>query len=556
MIIIKLKELLSNLNKTATEASEETGINRNTINALVNQKVDGIKFSTIEKICQTYNIALTDLIELQAPPIDIQRRLYRQEAEMVPFTVWPCMLALSKISIENGGKSYDFGRMDGYFKQNQMVAYWDRGAMNEFARVFYKNYQNSLKFDRYYFDYLAETSKIEAYYDLFYGEEATNFQDSQIMEMMNGINEAYLSFWLKSAFIETFDAGFDRKEIENIAKRHRLNTSEVEALTTPIESSPDAKRRLEFLRLALRLTDSKKEVATQLEQIRPEIEQYKKEYGYYKSNYAQVFQISDQDIISEAEALKENGLLITKEIAGLELASKVKSEKVLKILKKHQLKTNPFYFFQKTSSFREHRNMINLKGFHVMDFILSYLEVKTGVAKKYLKYLSPEEISGSLRGLVSQEVLERRFEAGMLVSIGAEAEGEIKVFESTEAAAIKRDLENEYLKVENQGELIKGYTAFRGYAKGVARVISSQADFSRFNNGDILVTSMTRPDYLPFIEKAGAIVTDEGGVTCSAVLISRELGVPCVIGTRVATSVVKDGDLIEVRAGQGVVRVF
>ncbi len=65
---------------------------------------------------------------------------------------------------------------------------------------------------------------------------------------------------------------------------------------------------------------------------------------------------------------------------------------------------------------------------------------------------------------------------------------------------------------------------------------------------------MTRPEYVPAMRKAAAIVTDEGGLLCHAAIISRELGIPCVTGTRIATKVFKDGDLIEVRANHGLVR--
>ena len=65
---------------------------------------------------------------------------------------------------------------------------------------------------------------------------------------------------------------------------------------------------------------------------------------------------------------------------------------------------------------------------------------------------------------------------------------------------------------------------------------------------------MTRPDYIIGIKKAAAIVTNEGGITCHAAIVSRELGIPCIIGTKIATEVFKDGDLVEVNANHGVVK--
>jgi pyruvate,water dikinase len=67
---------------------------------------------------------------------------------------------------------------------------------------------------------------------------------------------------------------------------------------------------------------------------------------------------------------------------------------------------------------------------------------------------------------------------------------------------------------------------------------------------------MTNPQMMPLIKDAGAIVTDEGGLTCHAAIISREMKIPCVVGTKVATRVLKDGDLVEVDAEKGVVKII
>ena len=68
------------------------------------------------------------------------------------------------------------------------------------------------------------------------------------------------------------------------------------------------------------------------------------------------------------------------------------------------------------------------------------------------------------------------------------------------------------------------------------------------------MTGMTRPEYVPLMKMAAAIVTDEGGITCHAAIVSRELKKPCVIGTQVATKVFQDGDMLEVNANHGMVR--
>ncbi len=105
---------------------------------------------------------------------------------------------------------------------------------------------------------------------------------------------------------------------------------------------------------------------------------------------------------------------------------------------------------------------------------------------------------------------------------------------------------------------LKGQTASLGskpgVVRGTVRLISTPADLPKMRQGDVLVAIATNPDVVPAMKKAAAIVTDQGGVTCHAAIVSRELGIPCVIGTKHATHVLKDGDLVEVDAARGTVK--
>jgi phosphoenolpyruvate synthase/pyruvate phosphate dikinase len=108
---------------------------------------------------------------------------------------------------------------------------------------------------------------------------------------------------------------------------------------------------------------------------------------------------------------------------------------------------------------------------------------------------------------------------------------------------------------ESQQE-IKGMPAFRGVAKGIVKKIVTKLDVNNFKKGQVLVAEMTQPDYVPIMKKAAAIVTDEGGITCHAAIVARELKVPCIIGTKIATKVLHDGDLVEVDANSGTVKII
>ena len=103
--------------------------------------------------------------------------------------------------------------------------------------------------------------------------------------------------------------------------------------------------------------------------------------------------------------------------------------------------------------------------------------------------------------------------------------------------------------------VIKGIAAGkRGFGIGIAKVVSNPQEAAKvMQKGNILVTDMTNPDYVPFMKLAGAIVTDKGGVTCHAAIVSRELGIPCVVGTEKATQVMLTGKEYTVDSKSGVV---
>jgi pyruvate,water dikinase len=102
---------------------------------------------------------------------------------------------------------------------------------------------------------------------------------------------------------------------------------------------------------------------------------------------------------------------------------------------------------------------------------------------------------------------------------------------------------------------LRGLSASVGVVSGYVKVIGSVKEVNKINPGDILVAVMTRPDYIAGIRKAAAIVTDEGGITCHAAIVAREFGIPCIIGTKIATKILKDGDFVEVNANHGVVKI-
>ena len=101
---------------------------------------------------------------------------------------------------------------------------------------------------------------------------------------------------------------------------------------------------------------------------------------------------------------------------------------------------------------------------------------------------------------------------------------------------------------------VKGECAFPGVVRGRVSIVNRAQEMDKFANGDILVSNVTDPTLLPIMKKASAFVTNMGGMTCHAAIVARELQKPCVVGTKIATRIFKDGEMIEVDAGAGIAR--
>jgi len=134
-------------------------------------------------------------------------------------------------------------------------------------------------------------------------------------------------------------------------------------------------------------------------------------------------------------------------------------------------------------------------------------------------------------------------------------DGELE--EYGELDAQKYWAEYAHQKVEQGVQEFKGTIACKGeVVRGRARIVVDPEDVAHvdFNKGDILVAPMTSPEYVFLMKKVAAIITDTGGLTSHAAIVSRELGVPCIVGTKFATQVLRDGDMVEVDAEKGIVR--
>ncbi|HEY4512801.1 MAG TPA: PEP-utilizing enzyme [Candidatus Paceibacterota bacterium] len=178
---------------------------------------------------------------------------------------------------------------------------------------------------------------------------------------------------------------------------------------------------------------------------------------------------------------------------------------------------------------------------------------KQTIDSEMLPYILIEEI---LENNISKEEIEARKKSadfGSTFLYLSENESKIVVYTKNPKEYLSW-VEPSFLDVKNE---IKGVTGNPGKAKGKVRlVLSDNAANVMIENGEILVAVSTNPSLIPIMKKATAIITDEGGMLCHAAIMSRELGIPCIIGTKIATQAFKTGDMVEVDAENGIIRII
>ncbi len=197
---------------------------------------------------------------------------------------------------------------------------------------------------------------------------------------------------------------------------------------------------------------------------------------------------------------------------------------------------------------RKQNEFVYKTGFEVQNKFLNILEKEKHLDNNTLSYLTLPEFGHFIKTGKLPKGIESR-KNFILIKKTATSERVYKDKDSLVMLGLAEDID----LLRNE---MKGNIAFKGVVQGRVKIITFIGDASKIKDGDILVTSMTDPRYLPAMKIAGAFVTDEGGITCHAAIVARELKKPCIIGTKIATKVLKDGDLVEVDAEKGIVKIL
>jgi len=283
------------------------------------------------------------------------------------------------------------------------------------------------------------------------------------------------------------------------------------------------------------------------EDVNADIKEITEQYYWIENNYLKGTPLAESDFRTRIEQVKnacqghqEESERIVKNKAAKEVVyNKIKASGLCKSFV--QL-ADDFTFIQ------DCRKQVILKLNHFYFLYLQELAKRLQIDRENLLYLTPFELENILKNKEELISIAQTRQKGSLILLNKDG---YAICLKDELSEINLD---DFFKDYSDVKEVKGTSACIGVVKGVARIVLGSEQFANFQDDDILVTNQTTPDFVPLMKKAGAVIAEQGGVTSHAAIVSRELGVPCVVGVKDAMRIFEDGEEVEVDADSGIVR--
>jgi phosphoenolpyruvate synthase/pyruvate phosphate dikinase len=390
--------------------------------------------------------------------------------------------------------------------------------------------------------------------------------DDQLIKIYNDFEKRTLALrgyaWIPNMVDMGSKSIFDlaEEEIKNQIGDDPKIKEYISKLTTPTKVTYQRQHELNLYKIQFKIQQSKDKNWTKNKIISQLIDAHVKKFGWLSYYYIGPGW-NKSDII---KILKNNLRLIKnpqekiKEIYDY----KEKIEKEKKILKgKLKLKKETLLLLDKIAAMiflKAYRKEFLIYSNYCFEPILKEIGRRLKFSLSEVRFITLKEIQKYLfnKNLLTSKIrkeIKKRFKVGC---ISVAQKDKIKILSLKKGKEIIKLIKKSEKETEIKPAQIKGSCAYPGRAKGIARIINLRQEVKKIKKGEILVSRATNPDLNIAMQKAAAFVTDEGGITCHAAIVAREMKKPCVIGTKNVTKLIKDGDLIEVDATNGTVVIL
>jgi len=388
----------------------------------------------------------------------------------------------------------------------------------------------------------------------------------EVFLLFNNFTKIYLDLWAEVIFLDSFDY-YGEKILHKAIKKENKNikVSDLEVLLLPPNSSWLQKERLDLLKIAEVVDKNKNKLKIILQikkyseviELFPKLDQRLKEHSYkyhwLHNDFASIVRLDSNYFFKNLILLlsDENKLKDEKRMRSYLTSLNFRKNKIIKKYKLSKGFTNITYFLASLGNLRDERKTYNQMAGTVLKKFAVALSEKSNLDVDLVENLFFWEIKKIFKLKAEQKKKIKNRSHGFLFFLGDLFSDKVE-FRNQQAVRL-----NSYIDkaVSSHGGL-KGMVAFRGVVKGRVKIVRDKSDFKKMKKGDVLVAPNTRPEYVPIMKIAAAIISEEGGITCHSAIVARELKIPCIVGVQGAIVSLKNGDKIEVDANKGVVKII
>jgi phosphohistidine swiveling domain-containing protein len=455
------------------------------------------------------------------------------------------------------------------FNYSPVFAYFFGGKSAKFFQVIPQKLINGLS-EKIYFDYLKNPKSLvnkintQNYYkkEIFktwnYYKNKKDLSSNDYLTIFNKLVASSEKWWEYGVIGEDKGEIINHVVVPNFAKRHNLSLDKSKEIITALSCfdklSAISAERKDFLDICLYILS----VGEKNKKLNQKINKYIKNNFWFKSDFYQAREITPPSLLNEAmiEIKVLGGKKIKEELVKIKhnfISATAQKKKFLREYKLDQEDKKEILFAKIIANWFDRRKSDMMSQLYYLFSFLKDIAEKNNIKYSDMSSYTTQDVRNILKNskkLTPKELTQRKRSAFMVYETGVD----VKMFYGQDARSMLKAA-NDVKKHFKGGDVVVGQVASvaRGNKiRGIVRVIHNPAE-EKFKKDEILVASMTRVEFIPLMRKAKAVVTDEGGIACHAAIISRELGIPCIIGTKVATKVFKNGDLIELDTKKGTI---
>lgn len=552
------------------------------LEVLVSEKVGNLKYFTPNSQSKFFE-GMRKLVEAQGDIDENDWFMFEAMPQYTPSAVYHVLsVCLANRHFERNGIKFRFSKIITTYKENVCEMWLLRKEFDELVSEVMDYIMNN---PRFIIDYLSSLrSNINSLMtkvnelDKMNLASLTNEQLYKIYdEYMNDYLNVHDFAWVQSGvdFGDNLLSKYLLNYLKEVMEKNKINDVLVgdafSVLTTPLEKGSISNEYEDILNI-LKYIQSKSEIETYFKQtetriivenllsidaqIYQQIQKHTKEYGWL--GYGMLGPSWNLSyFIDILCSLARQGINPGENLKKMELDNSnliKKQENLIKDLQIDEIHQNMFKVARELVYTKGLRKDAMFYFFSVIENAYREIGRRFYLSLNQVRFMYPFEIKELLlKGKINLDKINIRSKFSFRLSQGTFSKDILIDGENASAAY------DEYnLRYQETGELkeLLGDCACPGRIKGQVKVINITKDMYKMGEGNILVSIATTPDLVPAIKKAGAIITDMGGITCHAAIISRELGIPCIIGTKNATRVLKDGDIIDADATHGRITIL